>query len=80
MSPLTRKHPVIGFVGWICLTVFVSLSCWLDLFIGFEMLEFDGSAIDGTDSTRWSGEFIDRVQNERYRDARRDVERGKFAH
>jgi hypothetical protein len=58
MRPLTRKHPVFRFVGWICLTVFVSLSCWLDLFIGFEMLEFDGFAVDGTDSTRWSREFM----------------------
>ena len=41
------------------------------------MLEFDGSAVDSTDSTRWSGEFMARVRNERYRDARRDVEGGK---
>ncbi len=59
--------------------VFGWLSCWLDSFIGFELLEFDGFAVDRTDSPRWSGEFMARVRNERYRDSRRDVEEGVMA-
>ena len=80
MKLMTRKHPVIGFVGWICFTVFVSLSCWLDLFIGFEMLGFDGLRLKALIQTGGAASSWLEFGTKRYRDARRDVEGGKFAH